>query len=119
MSQELDSVRAAVPGGVPAPAFGGLSDHGQPVAGPSAQAADILDGASRQAIEAAVEEANRALAKTSLSVRFSIEGETNRIIVRLTDQGTGEVVRQFPSEEQLGIQARLRELMGVLFNEQA
>jgi len=89
------------------------------VAGTPAQAAAVLDGASRRAIEAAVEEANRALATTSLSVRFSIEGETNRIIVRLTDQGTGEVVRQFPTEEQLGIQARLRELMGVLFNEQA
>jgi flagellar protein FlaG len=73
----------------------------------------------RQAIEAAIEQANKSLATTSLAVRFSIEGDTNRIVVRLTDQDTGRVVRQIPSEDQLAVQAKLRELVGVLFNERA
>lgn len=73
-------------------------------------------GRTREAVEAAVEEANQALVSTALSVRFSVEGDTGQIVVRLMDQDTGEVVRQIPSEDQLAISARLRELLGVFFD---
>ena len=123
MSQELHPIGAALPGPLVTVSAGGHADGGgEPDAGMPEQATAAVQGSlsrNREAVEAAVEEANQALANTSLSVRFSVEGDTNRIVVRLTDQGTGKVVRQIPSEDQLAIEARLRELVGVFFSSQA
>ena len=123
MSQELHPIGAGLPGPLVTVPSGGHADGGvEPDAATSEQATAATQGSlshNREAVEAAIEEANQALASTSLSVRFSVEGDTNRIVVRLTDQGTGKVVRQIPSEDQLSIEARLRELVGVLFNGQA
>ncbi len=122
MSQELHPIGAGLPGPLVTVSAGGHADGGvEPDAGTPEQAAAAQGSLShnREAVEAAIEEANQALASTSLSVRFSVEGDTNRIVVRLTDQGTGKVVRQIPSEDQLSIEARLRELVGVFFSGQA
>jgi flagellar protein FlaG len=67
-------------------------------------------------VEAAVQEANQTLADTSLAFSISVDGHTDQVVVQLTDRSTGEVVRQIPSEDQIAIAARLRELVGVLFN---
>lgn len=74
---------------------------------------------NRKAVEAAVEEANRSLSKASLSTRFSVVEETKQIVVQLTDQESGKVIRQIPAEEQLVIEAKLRELMGLLLDSRA
>lgn len=122
MSQELHPIGAGLPGSLVTAPSGGHAGGVEPDAATSEQTTAAPQGSlshNREAVEAAIEEANQALASTSLSVRFSVEGDTNRIVVRLTDQGTGKVVRQIPSEDQLSIEARLRELVGVLFNGQA
>jgi flagellar protein FlaG len=121
MSQELHPIGAGLPGPLVVVPSGGHAGGVEPDAATPEQAAAAQGSLShnREAVEAAVEEANQALANTSLSVRFSVEGDTNRIVVRLTDQGTGKVVRQIPSEDQLAIEARLRELVGVFFSSQA
>jgi flagellar protein FlaG len=122
MSQELHPVGGGLPGPLAAFPSGGHAGGAEPDAATSEQETAAVQGSlsqNREAVEAAIEEANQALANTSLSVRFSVEGDTNRIVVRLTDQGTGKVVRQIPSEDQLAIEARLRELVGVFFSSQA
>ena len=120
MSQELHTVGAAVSGGgVTSPSANRAAHRERPVAEGSEQAVStgqVSLSQKREALEAAVEEANRALAETSLSVSFSVDGNTNQVVARLTNESTGEVVRQIPSEDQIAIAARLRELVGVLFN---
>ena len=73
---------------------------------------------SREAIEAAIREANQALEESATSIRFSTDPDTNGIVVRVTDEATGKIVRQIPTQEQLIITARMRELVGVLFHKQ-
>lgn len=120
MSQELNTV-GTVPQGaaVVVPSGGPVVHETKSLEGVSEQAVAEVQaslGRTREAVEAAVEEANQALVSTALSVRFSVEGDTDQIVVRLMDQDTGEVVRQIPSEDQLAISARLRELVGVFFD---
>lgn len=73
----------------------------------------------REAVEMSIREANRALEEMSTSIRFSTDPDTKGIVVRVTDEATGKVVRQIPTQEELVISARLRQMVGVLFNRQA
>ena len=58
-----------------------------------------------------------ALGNTRLS--FRVNEKPNEVVVQITDDQTGKVVRQFPSDEALKLQAKLQELTGLLFDEKA
>jgi flagellar protein FlaG len=58
-------------------------------------------------------------AKAPNSLSFSIDDSTGRSIVRITDQTTGEMVRQIPSEEMLEIARSIDKLQGMLIKQQA
>jgi flagellar protein FlaG len=45
--------------------------------------------------------------------------ETNDIVVQVKDRKSDEVVKQFPSEELLKLQAKLNDLIGVLLDKKA
>ena len=45
--------------------------------------------------------------------------ETNDIVVQVKDRNSDELVKQFPSEELLKLQAKLNDLIGVLLDESA
>jgi len=123
MSQELNTVGTAVPGEiVVSPSRGHADYRRQPVteqSEPAPGATSVSSSQDREVVEAAIQEANQTLADTSLAFSISVDGHTDQVVVQLTDRSTGEVVRQIPSEDQIAIAARLRELVGVLFNGQA
>ncbi|MBL8376908.1 MAG: flagellar protein FlaG [Burkholderiales bacterium] len=82
-------------------------------------------GSTREAIEsehdvpAAVEAANRAMALESTRLRFDIDMSQERMIVRIVDGETGQILRQLPSEEMLALARRLDRLQGLLLRERA
>jgi len=47
-------------------------------------------------------------------VQFEMGGEPPRVVTRIVDSASGEVIRQIPSEEVLRIAQRLEELVGRL-----
>ena len=54
--------------------------------------------------------------KTNLG--FSIHEEfNNQVVVEIKDRKTGELIRQFPSEELLAIREKMAELTGLLFDQ--
>jgi flagellar protein FlaG len=52
-------------------------------------------------------------------LQFSIDQDTGRSVIKVTDAATGEVIRQIPSEEVLSLDQALDRMQGVLFNKQA
>lgn len=52
-------------------------------------------------------------------VQFHIEQPSSPPVVRVTDQETGEVIRQIPAEETLRLAERLEEVRGILFSSSA
>ncbi len=46
------------------------------------------------------------------SVRFETDDATDKLVVRVVDQETGDVIRQIPPEDLLGITQRLEDLRG-------
>lgn len=55
----------------------------------------------------------------NVSLQFSVDEESGRDVIKVMDKDSGEVVRQFPSEEVLEVIKSLGQATGVLFNETA
>ncbi|AHB57298.1 flagellar protein FlaG [Pseudomonas aeruginosa] len=95
---------------------------GEAVASASAQrTGDVRMGDKEQ--RAAVEEAVSSIEKFTQSIRrdlsFSLDDSTGRVVVKVTDSTSGEVIRQIPSEEALRLAERLDEARSLLFKAEA
>lgn len=53
------------------------------------------------------------------SLEFSIDEATEHTVVKVLDAGTGEVIRQFPSQDALAISKSLDRLSGLLLRQKA
>ena len=49
---------------------------------------------------------------------FSVNKEINRVIVRVIDKQTSEIIKEIPSREMQNIQLRIHELLGQVFDKQ-
>jgi flagellar protein FlaG len=70
-------------------------------------------------IRQAAETLNRQLEASAQNLRFSLDESTGKLIVRVVDTATGDVIRQVPSEELLAINRSLDRLQGLLLDQQA
>jgi flagellar protein FlaG len=62
----------------------------------------------REELDTELAAANRKFASDDREVRFEYDRDASRLIVRLVDTGTREVLRQYPSEEALRAARQVR-----------
>jgi len=74
---------------------------------------------SNEELTEAVENIQSRLEVVGTKLGFSIHGETEDLVVKITNRESGELIRQIPSEEVMELRARLDELVGILFDEKA
>ena len=74
--------------------------------------------ASEKELQQAVEELQRKVQVSASNLRFSIDRETGRTVVKVTDANTQEVIRQIPPEEILSLDKALTRMWGLLLNKQ-
>jgi len=73
-------------------------------------------------VKEAVDSANeklKSLQNQSNALEFSLDKDLGRVIVRLVDTKTKEVIRQYPAEEVLEIARQMDKLVGKLLKEKA
>ena len=76
--------------------------------------------ASAKEVAKAVDEMQQRLdALGNTRLNFRVVEKPNEVVVQVTDRSSGELVRQFPSEEALKLRVKLQELTGLLFDEKA
>lgn len=94
-----------------------------PVAGGAAPA--IPPAVEGEAVEAAADirraigELTEVLRTTSIGLRFEIDEVTNRVVTKVIDKETGELIRQMPTEEVLRFARALDRLQGVFVRQAA
>jgi flagellar protein FlaG len=74
---------------------------------------------SAEQVSAMVEDLQASLEmlqQKNTQLNFSVHEKTDRIMVRITDQDTGDVIREIPSEEFLNLAAKLQEMVGLMFD---
>jgi flagellar protein FlaG len=94
----------------PEPGLTRAPENGQPGQDLTSPSMDV------QTIQKAVQE----VAQPGASVlEFHTDAETGRVVVKITDSATGELVRQIPMEEMLALAKSLDRLQGLLFQTKA
>jgi flagellar protein FlaG len=82
------------------------------------QAATLPETATSPLLEAALEEANKKL-QGGGNVEFAVHEGSNRVVVRVVDPQSMEVVREFPNTDLLDMVSKLQELSGLALDETA
>ena len=88
-----------------------------PVNADAAEKRESSAGESRE-LSGVVEELNNRLQNMQRSLRFSVDDSSGRIIVKVVDLDTDEVIRQIPSEDMMAIIRNAGESQGVVFDEE-
>ncbi len=83
---------------------------------------DSKDRPTPEKVEQAVKQINDYLQSVQRNLQFSVDRDTNQIVVKVIDAKTGEVVRQIPPESALEMarnMARTKPGQGLLLAQQA
>jgi flagellar protein FlaG len=83
-------------------------------AGPAAKA-----DPSRGEVDDAVKKLNDSMSASSQSLEFSVDHDSKKIVVKLIDQNTKEVLRQIPSVEALEMAKSIDKMQGRLIHQTA
>lgn len=75
------------------------------------------DKVSESRVEQAIADLNKGTELAQKRLHFSLHKETDRLVVRVVDTETDEVIREIPPEEVLDAAAKLRDLIGLLLDE--
>lgn len=82
--------------------------------GTEQKAAEVPDKAT---LTGAVQKLNDYVAPALQTIQFSIDDDTDRIIVKVVDTETQKVLRQIPNEEVLAISKTLDKLRGLVIRQ--
>jgi len=75
---------------------------------------------SKEQVQKAMESIKQMVeSKAPNSLQFSVDNETGKTVVRISDVKTGEMIRQIPSEEMLEIARSLDRMQGMLLQQKA
>lgn len=107
-SASVDAARKQVVGAEPA----GEERAAQTAPG---EAASI----SREQVEVAVSTIQEFVQSARRNINFSLEDGSGRVVVKVTDATSGDIIRQIPSEEALQLAESLEEVRSLLFKAEA
>jgi len=76
--------------------------------------------ASSDHLQSVADKINQAMQQSNRSLEFAVDTSTKKPIVKLIDSETGDLIRQFPSEEMLAISRSLEQFQnGLLLKQEA
>ena len=78
---------------------------------------ELQQAANRPEIERALEQVQVMMDLRDRSISFQRDNEAGAEVIRITNESTGEVIRQMPSEELLGFMRNLTKMLGAFFDQ--
>ena len=73
--------------------------------------------AMQKRLDQAIEHLNEQLQNSQTNLGFSIDSETDIVVVKVTNKETGELVRQIPAEAVVRLAGKMEDLKGLLLDE--
>lgn len=99
----------------------GAGSQQQPAAGKQVQQQAVSRKAQAQQqseqLKKAIAEMNRKINNSNEEAVFGVHEDTNRIMIKIMDKETKEVIKEFPPEKTLDMIARIWEMAGILVDE--
>jgi flagellar protein FlaG len=69
-------------------------------------------------LDKTIQELQKISASMDRKVQFSVNKELDRVIIKIVDPSTDKVIREIPSAEIQKLQIRIKETLGLLFDQQ-
>jgi flagellar protein FlaG len=86
---------------------------------PEEQHNTALEKSPEKEMQKAVDEINAELHSFNTELNFTVDKETDKMVVKIVNSKTHEVVRQIPGEDALRISARIKKLLGLFVDDNA
>ena len=67
----------------------------------------------------AVDQLNEQMSDSGRNLNFSIDKSVDRVVIKVRNSDTGEVIRQIPDEALLRVAHNLKDVRGMLLNEKS
>lgn len=80
------------------------------------EAEEVKKDLTPQSIDTIATDMQARLKRLNTELRLEVDQKSDKVIVKIVDQGTKQVIRQIPSEELLAISERLEEFVGVFYD---
>ncbi|WP_417448383.1 flagellar protein FlaG [Idiomarina abyssalis] len=74
-------------------------------------------GLTRDKLDDAVSKMNELMQSTNRSLQFSVDDSSERVVIKVMDLDTEEIVRQIPTEETLKFSEFLEGMVGLIFDQ--
>lgn len=96
-----------------------LGTSSQPQTGEQQTGQDASKELAKEDLNFVSESMNHFMKLMNADLQFSVHEKTHRVMVKLVDQGTKEVLKEFPPEEFLDMVAKIQEYVGMLVDKKA
>ena len=123
---DVGSIKNSALGSMPTLRLAASAEKSATVAGEqenTQQGVQTVTAAEGESARAQVEDAVSTIQGFVQSVRrnldFQLDDSTGRVVVKVTDSESGDVIRQIPSEEALKLAESLEEVRSLLFKAEA
>jgi flagellar protein FlaG len=80
---------------------------------------DQQEAVTRQKLQEGVKELREFVKPYNTSLNFSVDEESGELVIKVTDNDTGDVIRQIPSEDALKLAQALDTLKGLFIRQKA
>ena len=114
MSFAQESSQTSPIAGSPGLTFGAPTQVAKHPAHPPAEKAEDKKQFSEKDAKRIASEINDHRQMSNTELNFSVDKETEKMLLKVIDSKTGEVIRQIPADEALHIAARISKLLGIL-----
>ncbi len=114
MSFAPESSQTSIVAGSPGLTFGAPTHVAKHPAHPPAEKVEDEREFSEKDARKIVGEINDHLQMSNTELNFSVDKETEKMVLKVMNSKTGEVIRQIPADDALRIAARISKLLGIL-----
>ena len=90
-----------------------------PVGVQKKEAATPSQPATQEQVESAIKSVREYIEPFNSKLEFSINDDTDQVVIKVIDKDTKEVIRQIPSEEMLAIAKALDSIKGLFIKQNA
>jgi flagellar protein FlaG len=126
MAMDVQNIHAGRPPNLPAPTDGAKKTQVQPDAVSNTSAATPArqkpptEPLSESQRDTAIKQFKTNIETlASVNLKFSIDKDTERTVVKVVDKETGKTIRQIPSEEILALDKAITHFQGMLLHDKA
>lgn len=91
--------------------------NGSNGSGNQQQGASQQNQAMSESLKKAIAEMNKKINNSNQEAVFGVHEETNRVMIKIVDKETKEIVKEFPPEKTLDMIAKVWEVAGILVDE--